>query len=164
MTRRLVARMYGVRIRNLLWFFGVAAALAGCGSTGTASTSQAPRTSRTSATIRASAASCVGLSARQQLELARLVFVGRARPGPTAHVDGRNVLISPARFRVLRYIKGHGPANLRVDTAVPANGVVAEDGIVPQAGESWRIYTRSRHGPYDTNICLGSRQVRTHAG
>ena len=156
--------MWGVRIRLLLWSSAVAAALAGCGSTGTASTSPTARTTRASATIEASAASCVGLSAKQQLALARLVFVGRARPGPTAHVDGRNVLISPARFRVLRYVKGHGPANLRVDTAVPANGVVGEDGIMPQPGEAWRIYTRSRHGPYDTNICLGSRQVRAHPG
>ena len=90
------------------------------------------------------------------------MFVGRARPGPTAHLDGRNVLISPARFRVERYIKGDGPTKLRVFTAVRANGAVAEDGIEPQAGESWRIYTTSKHGPYDTNICLGSRQLRSH--
>lgn len=49
-------------------------------------------------------------------------------------------------------------------TAVPANGVVAEDGIEPQAGESWRIYTTSKHAPYATNVCIGSRQVRTHPG
>jgi hypothetical protein len=153
-----------MRTRQLVSFLGVATALAGCGTAGTAATHQAPRTTRASATIEGSAASCAGLSPRQQLAIARLVFVGRARPGPTAHVDGRNVLISPARFRVLRYIKGHGPANLRVYTAVPANGVVSEDGIEPRAGESWRIYTSSRHGPYNTNICLGSRQVRSHAG
>jgi hypothetical protein len=155
--------MWSVHARQVVSSLVAATALAGCGSTGPASTTQtAPRTTRASATIKASAASCVGLTPKQQFALARLVFVGRARPGPTAHVDGRNVLISPARFRVLRYIKGHGPANLRVDTSVPANGVVAEDGILPQPRELWRIYTNSRHGPYDTNICLGSRQVRAH--
>jgi hypothetical protein len=156
-----------VQTRLLVWFLGLATAFAGCGSAdsaGNAAAGQTPRTTRASATIEGSAASCVGLSAQRQLAIARLLFVGRARPGPTAHVDGRNVLISPARFRVLRYIKGHGPANLRVYTAVPANGVVSEDGIEPQAGESWRVYTSSKHGPYNTNICLGSRQVRSHPG
>jgi hypothetical protein len=157
-----------VNVRKLLSFLGVAAALAGCGSGGTRATGSAgitatrptARTTDASATVDGSAASCAGLSAKQQLAIARLVFVGRARPGPTAHVDGRDVVISPARFRVLRYIKGHGPANVRVDTAVPSNGVVAEDGIEPQTGESWRIYTNSKHGPYNTNVCLGSRQLR----
>lgn len=53
---------------------------------------------------------------------------------------------------------------MRVHTAVLANGVVAEDGIEPQTGEWWRIYTNSEHGPYDTNICIGSRQLRSHRG
>ncbi|HEY1520898.1 MAG TPA: hypothetical protein VGF91_31025 [Solirubrobacteraceae bacterium] len=144
---------------------GLAAALAGCGSVGTAATNrmnQTPRTTTASAKIDGSVASCAGLSPKQQLAIARLVFVGRARPGPTAHLDGRNVLISPARFRVERYIKGDGPTKLRVFTAVRASGAVAEDGIEPQAGESWQIYITSKHGPYDTNICLGSRQVRSH--
>lgn len=125
-------------------------------------TNQTARTTTASATINGSAPSCAALSPKQQLAIARLVFVGRAGPGPTAHLDGRNVLISPARFRVERYIKGDGPTKLRVFTAVRANGAVAEDRIEPQVGESWRIYTASKHGPYDTNICLGSRQLRSH--
>ncbi len=159
-----------MRTRKLMSFFGagLAVGLVGCGSVRTAATNptnqtnQTARTTRASATIDGSAASCAALSPKQQLATARLVFVGRARPGPTAHLDGRTVLISPARFRVERYIKGDGPTKLRVFTAVRANGAVAEDGIEPQAGESWRIYTTSKHGPYDTNICLGSRQLPSH--
>jgi hypothetical protein len=65
--------------------------------------------------------------------------------------------------RVERYLKGHGPRIVRVQTAVTiesdATGI-AEDGIEPQAGERWKIYTESRHQPFDTSICLGSTRVQ----
>jgi hypothetical protein len=133
--------------RVLLLFFGIAAAIAGCGSS--ASTS----------TIRGSAASCVALTQSQQFAAARVVFVGRFLAGETAGVGGRNILVSPARMRVGRYLKGHGPGIVRVDTAISARGAMDEDGIEPQAGEAWRIYATSRRQPYATSLCIGSKRI-----
>ena len=68
----------------------------------------------------------------------------RMLPGPTARLGRRPVLSSPARMRVERYLKGHGPRTVRVDTAVtiePRRHAVGEDGIAPRAGERWKIYT-----------------------
>jgi len=64
------------------------------------------------------AASCAAVSPAQQFAAARLVFIGVALPGPTAHYSKRPVLASPARMRVERYLKGHGPGIVRVATAV----------------------------------------------
>src|SRR5262249_31211086 len=36
---------------------------------------------------------------------------------------------------------------------------VAEDGIEPRLGEIWKIYTGSRHQPFDTSICGGSKRL-----
>ncbi len=33
---------------------------------------------------------------------------------------------------------------------------VSEDGIQPQAGQRWTIYTASRSMPYQTSICEGT--------
>jgi hypothetical protein len=65
----------------------------------------------------------------------------------------------PARFRVVRYLKGSGPAVVTVQTAVASRGnatVYGEDGIAPAAGQRWKIYTPSLHAPYQTSICNGS--------
>jgi hypothetical protein len=84
-------------------------------------------------------------------------------PGPSTALDRPHVLVSPARVGVLRYLKGNGPRVVKVTTAatVTNGGVtVAEDGIEPQAGEIWRIYTDSRHQPFDTSICAGSSMIK----
>jgi hypothetical protein len=108
----------------------------------------------------------VGLSRAQQFAGARLVFVGVMLPGPTARLGGVRVLGSPARMRVTRYLKGHGPRTVRVDTAVriDRNAVTAsEDGIEPRAGERWQIYATSRRQPFATSICAGSTRVTAAA-
>jgi hypothetical protein len=86
----------------------------------------------------ASAASCVGLTPAQQLRYARKVLVGVMLHGPVLNAGNRLVLATPARMRVLRYLKGHGPRTVTVETAVSptANGTaVSEDGIEPRAGQ-----------------------------
>jgi hypothetical protein len=100
--------------------------------------------------------SCAAVSAAVHLSHARTAFIGTALPGP---VVGGAVLESPARFRVVRYLKGSGPAVVTVRTAVAGNGngtVSSEGGIQPQAGQRWQIYTTSLHTPYETSLCGGS--------
>jgi hypothetical protein len=98
--------------------------------------------------------------------MARLVFVGRMLPGPSTSLDRAHVLGSPASVRVLRYLKGSGPTTVKVRTAVTIKNrgvTVAEDGIEPQVGEIWKIYTDSRGQPLDTSICGGSKLLRSAA-
>jgi hypothetical protein len=145
-------------MRRVLGIAALGAALAACGeqASGSPAHPEAP-------VVTGSAASCAGLTAAQQLRNAKLVMVGRMLRGRTVPDGERQVLASPARMRVLRYVKGHGPRVVRVVTAVtPKDGgvVMAEDGIEPRAGELWRIYTDSARLPYDTSICGGSRRVR----
>jgi hypothetical protein len=89
-----------------------------------------------------------------------MVFSGTMLSGPTADLGSHRVLVSPARVRVTRYLKGHGPKIVTVATAVARAGdsstIVSEDGIQPQAGQHWMIYTSSPRAPYDTSICGGS--------
>lgn len=68
---------------------------------------------------------------------ARVVFVGVMLSGPTAHTRSGDVLISPARMRVDRYLKGSGPKTVRVRTALQhtrSGTTVNADGIQPHAG------------------------------
>jgi hypothetical protein len=132
--------------------------IAGCGG------STASRPAVAPARHTALAASCVGLTPVQELAMARLVFVGRMLPGPSTALGRRQVLGSPATVRVLRYLKGSGPRTVRVTTAVTitSKGVtVAEDGIEPQVGEIWKIYTGSRRPPFDASICGGSTRIKS---
>jgi hypothetical protein len=83
--------------------------------------------------------------------------------GPTVGAGQGSVLTSPARVRVVRYLKGSGPAEVTVITAVTrdGSGVVGNgEGITPHAGERWMIYTTSRAMPYQTSVCGGSALVR----
>jgi hypothetical protein len=140
-------------VRRSLWLT-VGLLVAGCGS------AQVKAVRVRDAT--AVAASCAGLSPAQQLAASRLVFVGVMLPGPATTYRGRRVLGSPARMRVERYLKGHGPRVVRVQTGVTIESDaigIGEDGIEPQAGERWRIYTQSRRQPFDTSVCLGSTRV-----
>jgi hypothetical protein len=66
-------------------------------------------------------------------------------------------------MRVERYLKGHGPRKVRVDTAlriVPGGITGGSEGIEPKAGERWKIYTDSRRQPFATSVCGGSRRVQ----
>jgi hypothetical protein len=158
MSSPLERRWLGVKLRITTLAIGVL--VAGCGGSTALSTMVAP------ARHSAVAASCAAVSAAQQFAMARLVFVGRMLPGSSTALDGRRVLGSPAMVEVVRYLKGSGPRRVKVTTAatITNEGVtVGEDGIEPQVGEIWKIYTGSRHEPFDTSICGGSRRVRSVA-
>ena len=104
-------------------------------------------------------AQCLASSEQQQFDRAELVFVGIAMRGPNAK-GGR--LLSPARFWVVRYLKGTGPKVVRVETGLRRVGRVlrgVSTGIDPRAGEPWKIVgTRSRSGVVRTSRCTGSRR------
>lgn len=139
----------------------VSCVLAALAPAGCASTSSAGAPSASGAIVRGAAASCVGLTPSQQIAAAKLVFDATALPGAT--VPGSDgILASPARFRVQRYVKGHGRSVVTVQTAtrVLSGGSisVSEDGIQPRAGERWQIDAGTRTEPYATSICLGSRR------
>ena len=107
-----------------------------------------------------SAGVCAADAASEYFAGARTVFTGTMLPGPTADLGGHQVLVSPARVRVTRYLKGKGPEIVTVTTGVVhdgAGGAVSEDGIQPWAGQHWKIYTSSSRMPYSTSICGGSK-------
>jgi hypothetical protein len=109
------------------------------------------------------AASCVAVTPAEQFRDARLVFDGTMLPGRVVVLGRTRFLSSPARVRVLRYLKGRGPSAVRVQTGLRAvrNGVVGNsEGIEPRAGERWRIYTDNARQPFATTICSGSRRLR----
>lgn len=129
----------------------VLAALAGCGSSGTAAVS--------------SGGACAGPaspSASQYLASAAVAFVGIMLPGPDINVGSGKALTSPARIRVVRWLKGSGPPVVTVTTGATKNsaGVAEdEDSIMPTAGQRWVIYATSKQMPYQTSICSGSALV-----
>ena len=109
--------------------------------------------------IRASAASCVGLTPAQQFKAARVVLVGVMLPGRSWRTGE---LLSPAKVRVIRFLKGHGPSKVQVQTAIQLSGngyLENADGIDPRAGQRWKIYSDSNQQPYSTSVCAGSRRI-----
>jgi hypothetical protein len=130
----------------------VLAALVGCGSGGNARVS--------------SGGACGGpasASASLYLSSAAVAFVGVMLPGPGVNVGSGRALTSPARVRIVRWLKGSGPQVVTVTTGVARNsaGVVEnEDAIMPKAGERWVIYATSKQMPYQTSVCSGSRPGR----
>ncbi len=106
-----------------------------------------------------SAGSCAGLMPAAQFAAARVVFVGTMLPGPAATIGGKQVLQSPARVRVSRYLKGSGPGVVEVDTGAQGADALAEDGIQPAPGQRWQIYSSSARTPFATSICAGSGQA-----
>ncbi len=133
-------------------------ALAGCSSVSPEATS---RVSATDAALTATTASCAAQTPATELARAALVFDALALPGraePRSHT-----LLSPARFRVLDYVKGRGSNVVKIDTAVTEtrqHGAYnqAEDGIAPRAGQRWLIYgRRTRGGVISADRCTGSR-------
>ncbi len=139
----------------LLVIAGLSSLLSACGSASEVSNSA-------SATTQVSATSCAGLGPAKQLADARVVLIGTMLPGGTLSYGNQSVLVSPARVRVIRYLKGRGPWLARVETAVTRvhGGIrTVEDGIMPTAGQRWKIYSDSKRSPYQTATCAGSRQV-----
>jgi hypothetical protein len=115
----------------------------------------------------AAAASCVGLTRREQQAAAKVVVTGRMLSGRSTTVGNRHVLLSPARVRVSRYLKGSGPQTVEVRTGVRlSRGQIQteEDGIMPSEGQRWEILSSSRQMPLQTSICSGSRQLAPARG
>lgn len=144
----------------MIWLGGClfCMAIAGCGNVSPDRTS---RVSATDAALTASAASCAARTPATDLARAPLVLDALALPGraePRSHT-----LLSPARFRVLRYIKGRGARVVKIDTVVTETRhrgeySYVEDGIDPRAGQQWLIYgRRTRGGVISAGVCTGSR-------
>lgn len=139
---------------------GCCLVLAGCG---VATAGSSPGAAGVDGTLTSSAASCAGGTGAQERAHARLIFDAIALSGRSAPQSG--TLLSPARFRVSRYLKGHGPTVVMVQTAVTAGArdgeyTEAEDGLRPHVGQRWRIYgQRTRSGVITTTICAGSRRL-----
>lgn len=112
--------------------------------------------------MKGTSASCVGLTPSQQYSQARLVVLAKALAGPTVGREAKNVLLSPARMRIIRYLKGHGRSIITVQTAVTKHGTTvteSEDAIAPVAGQRWHLFLTGQRQPYRTSICAGSRRV-----
>jgi hypothetical protein len=143
----------------VLWVAGV---VSGCGSSGgTLSANGAAPAAQ------GVAASCAGLTAAQRLKAARVVFDGRMLTGPTVGMGRTRVLASPARVLVMRYLKGRGPGTASVQTADTSSGTgvaVDAEGIEPQAGQWWRIFSDRSRPPFPTSICAGSRRIKPPGG
>lgn len=100
-------------------------------------------------------ASCVRMTAAEQRARADVIFDGAALDGPTA--------TGVQRFRVSRYLKGHGPRVVRVDTGnvrrADGTGSVTSVSILVRRGQRWRIFARgSARKVLSTNVCDGSRR------
>src|SRR5438093_11515465 len=80
--------------------------------------------------------SCVCRSTEQQAAQADVIFDGDALEGPTE--------TGVQRFRVRRYLKGAGPAVVRVAAGVTrhpdGSGSTTSVSVEAAAGETWRIY------------------------
>ncbi|MGH2627078.1 MAG: hypothetical protein ACRDHY_10555 [Anaerolineales bacterium] len=104
---------------------------------------------------------CIAQTEGDAVHRAEVILEGEVMAGPTVEHRTRQVSDGFARFRVLRYRKGHGPDEVRVPTAVRSQpgGMVSSfsDGITPAPGERWIIYgDRQEDGTIFTSICSGS--------
>jgi hypothetical protein len=101
-------------------------------------------------------ASCVPMTAAQQRARADVIFNGVALEGPTA--------TGIQRFRVTRYLKGHGPQFVRVSTGnirrADGTGSVTSVSISVRRGERWRIFAQGKPPRVvKTTLCDGSRKL-----
>lgn len=100
-------------------------------------------------------ASCIVSTPAQQRARAEVIFDGVALQGPTA--------TGVQRFRVSRYLKGGGPAIVRVKTGTvrrpDGSGMTTSVSLFVKKGERWRIFARgSSQKILQTNLCAGSRK------
>jgi hypothetical protein len=122
----------------------LALATAACGTSGSGS---------------GSGAACAAATPGRYLADAHVALIGTMLPGQTVKLGSRHVLLSPARVHVVRYLKGTGPATVTVTTEVSSSNAVGSEGIDPQPGERWQIYSTSKAMPFDTSDCSGSKQL-----
>jgi hypothetical protein len=102
----------------------------------------------------AAGASCAFMTSAVQRARADVIFDGVALEGPTA--------TGVQRFKVTRYLKGRGPAIVRVQTGTKrrADGTrsTTSVSIFAKRGQRWRIFARGNvRKVLQTNICDGSR-------
>ncbi|MBA3383071.1 MAG: hypothetical protein H0T20_00255 [Actinobacteria bacterium] len=100
-------------------------------------------------------ASCIRMSPAEQRARADVIFDGVALEGPTS--------TGVQRFRVSRFLKGRGPAVIRVNTGnirrLDGSGAVTSVSIIVKHGERWRIFGRgSARNVLRTSSCDGSRR------
>jgi hypothetical protein len=101
----------------------------------------------------AAVAACALESPSERWERAAIIVDARALEGPTA--------TGVQRFRVIRYLKGGGPAVIRVATGVTRNpdgsGAASGEGLFVTRGQRWRIFaSASSRGVIRTSVCDGS--------
>ncbi len=86
----------------------------------------------------AATASCLPATAAEHRAHASVIFDGVALEGPT----GTGI----QRFKVARYLKGHGPKTVRVNTGfikhADGSGTLTSVSLVVHRGEHWRIFSR----------------------
>src|SRR5215470_14455046 len=133
----------GTRAAGWLSLFVSAAAIAGCGTV-----------------QHGSSAACAAVPPATYLADARVAFIGTMMAGDAVQSGDRPVLLSPAKVRVSRYLKGGGPPVVLVRTAAESANAGSGEGIVPEAGQRWLIYSPSKSSPFDTDVCGGSRRLR----
>jgi hypothetical protein len=100
-------------------------------------------------------ASCIQMTPAQQRARADVIFDGVALEGATPS--------GIQRFRVTRYVKGRGPAVLRVNTGsrrrADGTGSTTSVSLDVRRGERWRIFARgSVRKTLYSNLCDGSRR------
>lgn len=107
-------------------------------------------------------ASCRPTSRAKLERKAEVVVKGTFAKGP----DLGRVLLSPARLRKARYLKGRGPKRPLVTTSTRDVGdgfyQTTSDGIDPRAGERWLLIgDLSRDGrKILTGVCWGTKRLR----
>jgi hypothetical protein len=102
-------------------------------------------------------ASCIPLTPAQQRARAHVIFDGVALENPTA--------TGIQRFRVTRYLKGHGPRIVRVSTGhirrSDGTGSITSVSILVARAERWRIFGQgSAWRVLRTSVCAGSRELQ----
>lgn len=105
--------------------------------------------------------SCVSLTLEEQIDAADTIVDGTFLEGPEH--DAR--LLGPASFEVTRYLKGDGPRELSVRTALrrDENGQLSRssDLVDPAAGQRWILLGTfdPATGTLRTSRCDGSRPI-----
>ena len=101
-------------------------------------------------------ASCLPVTPAQQRARADVIFNGVALSGPTS--------TGIQRFRVTRYVKGRGPAVVRVSTGnirrADGTGTITSVSLDVRRGERWRIFAHgSASKVLKSSVCDGSRKL-----